>query len=139
MHLLSPYLYATCILAVAALPGTLYAQTPALAGQWQFQTATGTTTANGVEVDLIDTGILDITEDQGSLRATISWLDERGQLTPPRTVHGMASPAGTIFRHGGKRVTTGEKRQGSEHRRDDPLDLASQRQRAERRTPGRNR
>ena len=107
MHLLSPYLYATCILAVAALPGTLYAQVPALAGQWQFQTATGTTTTNGVEVDLIDTGILDITEDQGSLRATISWLDERGQLTPPRTLNGTTGPAGTVFRHGGKRVSTG--------------------------------
>ncbi|MGK5052083.1 M28 family metallopeptidase [Janthinobacterium sp. RB2P8] len=107
MHLLPPHLYASCVLAVAALPGTLYAQTPALAGHWQFQTATGTTTTNGVEVDLIDTGILDITEDQGSLRATISWLDERGQLTSPRTVNGTSDPAGTVFRHGGKRVSTG--------------------------------
>ncbi|MDZ5636224.1 M28 family metallopeptidase [Janthinobacterium sp. GMG1] len=110
MHLFPPHLYATCVLAVAALPGTLYAQTPALAGQWQFQTATGTTTTNGVEADLIDTGILDITEEQDGLRATIAWLDERGQLTPPRTVHGTAGPAGTagtIFRHSGKRVSTG--------------------------------
>lgn len=107
MQMFPPHLYATCVLAAATLPGALYAQVPALAGQWQFQTATGTTTANGVEVDLIDTGIFDITEDQGSLRATISWLDERGELTPPRTVHGIASPAGTVFRHGGKRVSTG--------------------------------
>ncbi|WP_219134315.1 M28 family metallopeptidase [Janthinobacterium sp. UMAB-60] len=107
MQLFPPHLYASYVLAAAALPATLYAQTPALAGQWQFQTATGTTTTNGVEVDLIDTGILDITEDQGSLRATISWLDERGQLTPPRTVNGTNGPAGTVFRHGGKRVSTG--------------------------------
>ena len=107
MHLLPPHLYASCVLAVAALPGALYAQTPALAGHWQFQTATGTTTTNGVEVDLIDTGILDISEYQGSLRATISWLDERGQLTSPRTVNGTPGPAGTVFRHGGKRVSTG--------------------------------
>ncbi|MGK5011793.1 M28 family metallopeptidase [Janthinobacterium sp. MDB2-8] len=107
MHLLPPHLYASCVLAVAALPGALYAQTPALAGHWQFQTATGTTTTNGVDVDLIDTGILDISEDQGSLRATISWLDERGQLTSPRTVNGTPGPAGTVFRHGGKRVSTG--------------------------------
>ncbi|MDQ4624839.1 M20/M25/M40 family metallo-hydrolase [Janthinobacterium lividum] len=107
MHLFHPHLYATCILAAAALPGTLYAQAPALAGQWQFQTATGTTTTNGVEVDLIDTGILDITEEQAGWRATIAWLDERGQLTPSRTVKGTPGPAGTIFRHGGKRVSTG--------------------------------
>ena len=107
MHLLHPQLYASCILAVAALPGALYAQTPALAGHWQFRTATGTTTTNGGEVDLIDTGILDIIEDQGSLRATISWLDERGQLTSPRTVNGTPGPAGTVFRHGGKRISTG--------------------------------
>ncbi|MGK5047143.1 M28 family metallopeptidase [Janthinobacterium sp. GB4P2] len=107
MHLLPPYLYASCVLAAAALPATLYAQTPALAGHWQFQTATGTTTTNGVEVDLIDTGVLDITADQGSLRATISWLDERGQLTSPRKVNGTSGPAGTVFRHGGKRVSTG--------------------------------
>ena len=107
MHLLHPHLYASCILAVAALPGALYAQTPALAGHWQFQTATGTTTTNGGEVDLIDTGILDITDEQGSLRATISWLDERGQLTSPRTVNGTPGPAGTVFRHGGKRISTG--------------------------------
>ncbi|WP_402718368.1 M28 family metallopeptidase [Janthinobacterium rivuli] len=107
MHLFPPRLYATCVLAVAALPGALYAQAPSLAGQWQFQTATGTTTTNGVEADLIDTGILDISEEPGGLRATIAWLDERGQLTPPRTVHGTAGPAGTIFRHSGKRVSTG--------------------------------
>ncbi|WFR77399.1 M20/M25/M40 family metallo-hydrolase [Janthinobacterium rivuli] len=107
MHLFPPHLYATCVLAVAALPGALYAQAPSLAGQWQFQTATGTTTTNGVDVDLIDTGILDISEEPGGLRATIAWLDERGQLTPPRTVHGTAGPDGTIFRHGGKRVSTG--------------------------------
>ena len=107
MQLFPPHLYATCVLAAASLPGALYAQVPALAGHWQFQTATGTTTANGVEVDLIDTGILDITEDQGNLRATISWLDERGQLTPPRTVNGTPGAAGTVFRHGGKRVSTG--------------------------------
>lgn len=107
MHLPHPHLYASCVLAVAALPGALYAQVPALAGQWQFQTATGTTTTNGVEVDLINTGILDITEDQGSLRATISWLDERGQLTSPRTVNGTSGPAGSVFTHGGKRVSTG--------------------------------
>ncbi|MGK5055668.1 M28 family metallopeptidase [Janthinobacterium sp. LB2P49] len=107
MHLLHPHLYATCILVAATLPATLYAQTPALVGQWQFQTATGTTTTNGVEVDLIDTGILDITEEQGGMRATIAWLDERGQLTPPRTVNGTVGPAGTVFRHGGKRVSTG--------------------------------
>ncbi|UQV43803.1 M20/M25/M40 family metallo-hydrolase [Janthinobacterium lividum] len=107
MHLLHPHLYATCILAAATLPATLYAQTPALVGQWQFQTATGTTTTNGVEVDLIDTGILDITEEQGGMRATIAWLDERGQLTSPRTVNGTVGPAGTVFRHGGKRVSTG--------------------------------
>ncbi|MEG1116339.1 MAG: hypothetical protein RSE46_14985, partial [Janthinobacterium sp.] len=81
MHLLHPHLYATCILAAAALPAALYAQTPAFAGQWQFRTATGTTTTNGVEVDLIDTGILDISEAQDGMRATIAWLDERGQLT----------------------------------------------------------
>lgn len=107
MHLLPPHLYATCILAAAALPGTLYAQAPALAGHWQFQTATGTTTTNGVEVDLTDTGILDITEEQGGMRATIAWLDERGQLTPPRAVDGTPGPAGTVFRHGGRRVSTG--------------------------------
>ncbi|MCC7595964.1 M20/M25/M40 family metallo-hydrolase [Janthinobacterium sp. FW305-129] len=107
MHLFHPHLYATCILAAAALPGALYAQTPALAGQWQFQTATGTTTTNGVEADLIDTGILDITEEQGGMRATIAWLDERGQLTAPRTVHRTNGPAGTVFRHAGKRVSTG--------------------------------
>jgi carboxypeptidase Q len=107
MHLLHPRLYASCVLAAASLPAPLYAQTPALAGQWQFQTATGTSTTNGVEVDLIDTGILDIIEDQGSLRATISWIDERGQLTSPRTVNGTPGPAGTVFRHGGKRVSTG--------------------------------
>ena len=107
MPLRHPHLYATCLLAAAALPGTLYAQAPALAGHWQFQTATGTTTTNGVETDLVDTGILDISEEQGGMRATISWLDERGQLTSPRTVHGTAGPAGTVFRHGGKRVSTG--------------------------------
>ncbi|WP_193316968.1 M28 family metallopeptidase [Janthinobacterium sp. FT14W] len=107
MHLLPPHIYACCTLAVTALPGALYAQSPALAGHWQFQTATGTTTTNGVEVDLIDTGILDITEEQDGMRATISWLDEQGQLSPPRTVHGTAGPAGTVFRHGAKRVSTG--------------------------------
>ncbi|WP_102122934.1 M20/M25/M40 family metallo-hydrolase [Janthinobacterium sp. ROICE36] len=107
MQLFPPHLYASCVLAAAALPATLYAQTPALAGHWQFQTATGTTTTNGVDIDLIDTGILDITEERGSLRATISWLDEQGQLTSPRTVNGTPGPAGTVFRHGGKRVSTG--------------------------------
>lgn len=107
MHLLHPHLYATCILAAAALPAALYAQTQALAGQWQFRTATGTTTTNGVEVELIDTGILDISETQDGMRATIAWLDERGQLTSPRTVDGTVGPAGAVFRHGGKRVSTG--------------------------------
>lgn len=107
MHLFHPHLHATCILAAAALPGTLHAQAPALAGQWQFQTATGTTTTNGVEVELIDSGILDIREEQGGLRATIAWRDDGGQLTPPRTVDGTAGPAGAVFRHGGKRVSTG--------------------------------
>ncbi len=87
MHLFHPHLHATCVLAAAALPGALHAQAPALAGQWQFQTATGTTTTNGVEVELIDSGILDIREEQGGLRATIAWRDDGGQLTPPCINH----------------------------------------------------
>ena len=103
---LHPFIYATCLLA-AALPGTLYAQAPALAGHWRFQTATGSTTNNGVTVDLIDTGMLDIRADGGRLTASIAWLDEQGQLTSPRQVQGTPGPGDTVFRHAGKRVSTG--------------------------------
>lgn len=107
MNRLRPILHASCFLAAVAIPGTAHAQAPAIVGQWSFQTATGTTTTNGVEVDLIDKGILDISEDAGGVTATISWLDERGQFASTRTVHGVAGPAGAVFRHGGKRIITG--------------------------------
>ena len=104
---LAPFLYASCFLAAAALPGTLHAKAPALAGHWNFQTATGSTTNNGVTVDLIDQGVLDISEAGGRLTASIAWLDERGLPTAPRLVQGTPGPAGTVFRHAGKRVSTG--------------------------------
>jgi len=109
MHLPRPILilHASCIFALAALPDTLYAKSPPIVGHWSFQTSTGTSTTNGVEVELVDKGILDITEDQGGLTATIAWLDERGQLTPPRKVQGTPGPSGTLFRHSGKRISTG--------------------------------
>lgn len=103
---LPPLIYASCLLA-AALPGTLYAQAPALGGHWRFQTATGSTTNNGVTADLIDTGMLDIRADGGRLTASIAWLDEQGQLTSPRQVQGTPVPGGTVFRHAGQRVSTG--------------------------------
>src|SRR5471032_398233 len=107
LHLLRPLLHASCAFAFATLPATLYAKSPPIVGHWSFQTATGTSTTNGVEVELIDKGILDITEDQGGLTATIAWLDERGQLTPPRKVQGTPGPNGSLFRHSGKRISTG--------------------------------
>lgn len=107
MRLLRRILHASCAFALVALPATLHAQSPALAGHWRFQTATGSTTTNGVTVDLIDQGILDISEDSSGVSAMIAWFDERGQLTPARKVQGTHGPNGTVFRHSGKRISTG--------------------------------
>ncbi|PMQ14535.1 M28 family metallopeptidase [Janthinobacterium sp. AD80] len=108
LHSFHPLIYACCVLATA-LPSAVHANAPApaLAGHWRFQTATGSTSNNGVTVDLIDQGMLDISDDGGRLTASIAWLDERGQLTAPRQVQGVPGPAGTVFRHAGKRVSTG--------------------------------
>lgn len=107
MNLLRPAIHTAILLAASALPCALFAQSNALLGHWEFQTATGTTTKNGVEVDLIDKATLTITYDQGVPTATIFWLDEQGQVTSSRQVKGVAGPATTIFRHTGKRVTSG--------------------------------
>ncbi|MEJ7807809.1 MAG: M20/M25/M40 family metallo-hydrolase [Telluria sp.] len=107
MTLLRPAIHAAVLLIVIALPGALHAQTSALSGHWQFETATGTTMMNGAEVELIDKGTLAITYDHGTPAATISWLDDQGQITSTRQVNGTVGPAGTVFRHTGKRVTRG--------------------------------
>lgn len=107
MNLPHHALHTAVFLSMAALSGALHAQSVALPGYWEFQTATGTTTVNGTEVDLIDKGVLHVTYDGAVPTATISWLDEQGQLSSTRQVKGKTSAAGTVFRHTGKRTTSG--------------------------------
>jgi len=99
--------HTAAFLVMAALSGALYAQSVSLPGYWEFQTATGATTVNGTEVDLIGKGVLHVTDDGAVPTATISWLDEQGQLSAARQVKGETSAAGTVFRHTGKRITSG--------------------------------
>jgi len=97
-------------LLAAGASGPLHAQAPAatdLVGQWQFETAIGTSTSNGVTTDDIGKGILTITRNGKGLAGTISWLDERGQVASARQVEGRLDAAGVVFTHGGKRVTSG--------------------------------
>jgi len=79
----------------------------ALKGQWQFETAVGTTTTNGVATDDIGKGILTITHTPNGLAGTISWLDDNGQVASARQIEGRAEGARAVFRHPGKRVTSG--------------------------------
>jgi carboxypeptidase Q len=98
------------LLAGFAVAGAVHAQpstAPALVGQWNFQSATGTTSDNGVTVDIISKGVLTITQTHSGLDATIAWLDERGQVTSTRKANGSFSADGAIFSHQGKRTATG--------------------------------
>lgn len=101
----------TCILlAGIAASSSGLAQSSAtlpLVGQWNIQTATGATTTNGVSVDLITKGLLGIRRSPSGLTATISWLDERGQITGTRTVEGTYSNGSAIFTHTGTRSRSG--------------------------------
>ena len=98
------------VFAGIAVAGAALAQssrTPALVGQWNFQTATGATSNNGVSVDLIGKGVLSISQNPGGLTATISWLNERGQVTTTRKVEGSYADGGAVFTHPGTRTTSG--------------------------------
>lgn len=111
MPSLHPFACAAIVLA-AASSCPLHAGVPAapaaspLAGQWQFETAVGTTTTQGVATDEIGKGILTVTRTPEGLAATISWLGEQGQVVSVRQVQGRATPDGAIFSHAGQRVTS---------------------------------
>lgn len=97
-------------LVAVAGSGVLHAQapaSPALIGQWNFETAVGTTTNNGVVTDDMGKGIFTITQTRNGLAGTISWLDEKGQVISGRRVEGHADGARAVFTHGGQRVTSG--------------------------------
>jgi carboxypeptidase Q len=97
-------------LVAAASSGVLHAQAPAsstLIGQWNFETAIGTTTNNGVATDDMGKGIFTITPTRDGLAGTISWLNERGQVVSARQAEGRADGAGAVFTHSGRRVTSG--------------------------------
>ena len=101
----------SCILVAGiAAAGPVLAQSSAtlpLVGQWKFQTATGVTTTNGVSVDLITPGLLTISPGPTGLTATISWLDDRGQVTSTRKVEGSYSQGSAVFTHTGTRSRSG--------------------------------
>lgn len=102
-------------LAFTAMSGPLQAQlavSPALTGQWKFETAVGSTSHNGVTSDDIGKGLFTITRTANGLAGTISWLDEHEQIISARQVEGREDGAGAVFVHGGKRVTSG--RDGAE-------------------------
>ena len=105
-------LRAGSLLAIIAIPGALYGRSRPIAGHWRFQTATGSSTVNGVAVDLVGNGVLDITDDKGGITATISWLNALGETTSTRTMQGQAGSEGVVFRHSGRRTRTG--RSGSD-------------------------
>ena len=100
---------ASAAIALAAASSSLsHARTPAgspLLGQWQFETAVGTTTTQGVATDDIGKGILTVGRTPDGLAATISWLDEQGQVMSARQVQGRATAGGAVFSHQGQRVS----------------------------------
>ncbi len=110
MTLFRPFARACILFAGLAVSGSVLAQssaTPALVGQWHFQTATGTTTTNGESVDFISKGVMHITQNPTGLSAAISWLDERGQITKTRKVDGSYSNGTALFTHPGTRTRSG--------------------------------
>lgn len=104
-----PFSICLALLAAGSV-GAVHAEAPAssnLAGQWQFETAIGTSTSNGVISDEIGKGIFTITRSGKGLAGTISWLDEDGRVMSARQVEGRMDGARAVFTHGGKRVTSG--------------------------------
>lgn len=89
-----------CTLLIVA--GAAQAQT--LLGEWNFQTAVGTTSTNGVSVDIIGNGVLRIARNGKGLAASIAWVDDSGRVTSTRKVDGSDSG---VFTHTGARVTSG--------------------------------
>ena len=101
---------AGCFLCAAACPGALHAAAPAasaLAGQWRFETAVGSTSENGVVTDIMGKGILTITRSADGLAGSIAWLDEQGQVSSTRDMQGRMAGGRAVFTHAGKRVTRG--------------------------------
>ncbi len=96
-----------CLLAAGIVTAGAAQSAPALLGQWNFQTVTGATSNNGVTVDLIGKGVLNIAQGPTGLSATICWLDENGLITSTRKIEGSYSAGGAIFTHPGTRTTTG--------------------------------
>lgn len=110
MPSLRPFAHIGFVVAAATSSGALYAQAPAAAaliGQWNFETAIGTTTSNGVSVDDMGMGIFTVTRNGQQLAGTISWLDEAGRVTSARQVEGRAVAQGAVFTQRGQRVTSG--------------------------------
>lgn len=98
------------VLCAAACPAALHAAAPAasaLAGQWRFETAVGSTSDNGVVTDIMGQGILTITPSAGGLAGSIAWVDEQGQVSSTRDMDGRLEGARAVFTHAGKRVTRG--------------------------------
>jgi carboxypeptidase Q len=97
-------------LVAATSSSVLHAQapaSPAFIGQWNFETAIGTSTNNGVSTDDMGQGLFTITPTRNGLAGTISWLDERGQVISAREVQGRAEGTRAVFTHIGRRVTSG--------------------------------
>lgn len=102
-----------CIIFNSSLASTeLHAQTlpsqPAssIIGQWNFETATGTTRTGDKEIDLIVKGVIQIAYKEQGLIAIIGWLDDRGDIQSLRKMEGRVSEGNAIFTHSGTRTHT---------------------------------
>ncbi|MFZ6843238.1 hypothetical protein [Undibacterium sp. RuTC16W] len=102
-----------CIALNSGLASTvLYAQilptqiTSSIIGQWNFETATGTTRTGDKEIDLMGKGLIQIAYKGQVLIATIGWLDERGDVQSLRKMEGRISEGNAIFTHSGTRTHT---------------------------------
>ena len=91
----------------AQAPQTAQAKTlTAIIGQWNFETAIGTTRTGDKEIDIIGKGIMQIRQKEQTLTATIGWLDDRGDVRSLRTMEGTVSKGNAIFTHSGTRTHT---------------------------------
>lgn len=75
-------------------------------GQWNFETATGTTSRGDEQIDIIGKGIMQIEKSEQELIATITWFDERGEVRSLRKMDGSVVNGNAVFTHSGIRTHT---------------------------------
>jgi carboxypeptidase Q len=90
---------------------TAQAQTAAsIIGQWNFETATGTTRTGNEEVDIMSKGVMHIAQKGQGLVANIAWFNERGEVQSLRQMEGSLVNStvngAAVFSHSGTRTHT---------------------------------